>query len=75
MQLYRFSNIKPDGNVGEFQQLSMDIPWLPRTGHTVTLEPASAYNGYTRFVYVVGGAVSDNNSVDSFLDDVWFVSF
>jgi hypothetical protein len=32
-----------------------EIPWEPRSGHTVALEPASPLNLNTRFLYVVGG--------------------
>ena len=45
--------------------------WAPRSGHTVTLEPANPHNGMTRTLYLVGGALADNSSAQPFSDEVW----
>lgn len=43
-----------------------EMPWSPRTGHTVVLEQASSENLFIRTVYLYGGY---NNG--TFFDDVW----
>ena len=50
------------------------MPWEPRTGHTVVLEPASPANGDVRSIYIIGGAGFDQEKkrpLPFFFDDVW----
>ena len=46
--------------------LSYEMPWSPRSGHTVTLSPGTASNGGMRAIYLVGG-----EGPQGALDDVW----
>jgi hypothetical protein len=56
-----------------------NIPWSPRSGHSVSLEPASPRNLQTRALHLVGGTTGRNGDGTGrakpedalFLDDVW----
>jgi len=49
------------------QYSDVDVPWSPRTGHTVTKIDAAPGNRFGKIVYLVGGY----NPEEGFMDDTW----
>jgi hypothetical protein len=53
-------------NPTTWKRVASPVPWAPRTGHTVTVEPPSAGNGNQRILYLMGGLTPDGIS-----QEVW----
>jgi len=58
-----------------YYSLNETLPWEPRLGHSVDIEPASPSNFQTMSIYLVGGtseSIDENGNVNrTFYDDVW----